>query len=67
MGVPERYLFSTVTKARDLFRAGECLADATLLRRVIDLPIDLDETEPGDLPKVLAFLKWAKEQGAADG
>ena len=33
--------FPTVTKARELFRAGNALEDASTLRRVIDLPVDL--------------------------
>ena len=63
-GLPEEFLTPTVTKARDLISAGEKLASHRLLRRVVDLPADLDALEVSDLPAVKRFLKWAKEKGA---
>ncbi len=59
--VPERYLLPAITKARELLAAGDCLRDASHLRRVIDLPIDLDD------PALEVFLACAKGKGAADG
>src|SRR5690606_10640565 len=44
-GLPERVMFRTVTKARELLTAGSRLEDSTILRLVIDLPIDLDELD----------------------
>src|SRR5262249_32093581 len=41
--LPGRLLYPTVTRAKELFAAGPCLRDAAGLRRVIDLPEDLDE------------------------
>ena len=65
--IPARYLFPSVTRARELFGAGERLEATTHLRRVIDLPSDLDKLEPRELPGVERFLKAAKMAGAADG
>ena len=65
--IPERYLFRTVTKARELFGAGGRLEATANLRRVIDLPHDLDELDPQEFPAVERFLKIARDAGAADG
>ena len=40
--LPARYLFPAITKARELLAAGHNLNSAARLRKVIDLPIDLD-------------------------
>lgn len=66
-GLPESVLFPTVTKARELFRAGDALEDASILRRVIDLPIDLDKFETSDRKAVERFLVKAKSLGADIG
>lgn len=66
-GLPASVLYATVTKARELFDAHGILNDAALLRRVIDLPADLDKITPADRPAVDKFLKKAKTLGAADG
>jgi SAM-dependent methyltransferase len=58
--LPERFLFPAVTKARELIVAGDTLSDASALRRVIDLPANLDPHEPA----VQRFLAWAKAEGA---
>ena len=61
-GLPESVLFPTVTKARELFRAGAELTDVSTLRRVIDLPEDLDVL--GAARSVIEkFLRKAKELG----
>ncbi|WP_236493087.1 hypothetical protein [Xanthomonas massiliensis] len=54
----------TITKARDLLSAGERLNDPDLLRRVIDIPSDLDQLDDEARKSVERFLKWAKTQGA---
>ena len=62
--LPESVLFPTVTKARELFKAGSVLKDASILRRVIDLPVELDIF---DLPMrrlIDRFLSKAKSLGA---
>lgn len=63
-GLPDEVLAPTVTKARDLLAAGDKLADRDRLRRVVNLPADLDELPAQFRPAVRRFLKWAKGQGA---
>jgi len=65
--LPSSVLFPTVTKARELFRANGILADATQLRRVIDLPVNLDELENDEQSAVERFLAWARSLGAHEG
>lgn len=65
--LPGSVLTPTVTKARELFAAGDRLADADQLRRVIDLPVDLDDLEPGDRKLVERYLKVLKRRGVHQG
>ncbi len=65
--IPERYLVPSVTRARELIDVGDRLESTAMLRRVIDLPPDLDELEPGERRGVEAFLKSAEAAGVADG
>lgn len=62
--LPPDVLFTSVTKAADLFTAGERLLPGTPLRRVIDLPVDLDEIEESDRQRVDRFLRAAKRKHA---
>ena len=62
--LPRKYLLPTVTRARELFAVGDILADASVLRRVIDLPADLDELSRDARADVERFLAWAKAQHA---
>ncbi len=62
-GLPDEVLFPTVTKARELFRAGIMLTDSDALRRVIDLPADLSALSNGSRKAVGDFLKRAEEMG----
>jgi len=66
-GLPPSVLFPTVTKARELFQAGQVLDDPSSLRRVIDLPIDLNELEHGERKAIERFLQKAREMGADSG
>jgi adenine-specific DNA-methyltransferase len=66
-GLPDRVLFASVTKARELFGAGTALTDETPLRRVIDLPIDLDLLKGAERKAVEQFLTFAKTAGAHHG
>jgi adenine-specific DNA-methyltransferase len=66
-GLPDSVLFRTVTRARELFEAGGLLDDASKLRCVIDLPVDLDELDNAERRAVDRFLKRAKEMGATRG
>ncbi len=65
--LPNHVLFPTVTRARELFAAGQRLDDATQLRKVVDLPVDLDRLDRADRRLVDAFLIIAKEKGADRG
>lgn len=62
--LPERLKLPTVTKAKDLIQAGAQLQSADVLRRVIDLPPDLDGFTADERRRITAFLAWAKRQGA---
>ena len=50
--LPASVLTPTVTKARDLLRAGDILTNEMDLRRVINLPADLDELPASTLPGI---------------
>lgn len=65
--VPSQVLFAAVTKARELFAAGSTLSNADHLRRVIDLPEDLDELSEQDRKLVEAFLRRARIAGIDTG
>jgi hypothetical protein len=65
--LPKSVLYSSVTKARELFSAGMILRDTTALRKIIDLPIDLDMLSADEKKKVLKFLKKARESGTDKG
>ncbi|MGI8743980.1 MAG: Eco57I restriction-modification methylase domain-containing protein [Bryobacteraceae bacterium] len=65
--LPTSVLFRSVTKARELFAAGDTLADDSMLRDVIDLPIDLSAFDKAERQTIEQFLKYAKKAGAADG
>lgn len=65
--LPPSVLFATVTRARELFKAGDALTDSTQLKRVIDLPVDLDVLSSEDRKAVETFIKTAKAMGADKG
>jgi adenine-specific DNA-methyltransferase len=65
--LPDRVLYRTVTRAKELFLAGESLDDASLLKRVIDLPIDLESLTPSERRAVERFLGVARTLGAHRG
>ena len=62
--LPARVLFPAITRARELFSAGPVLARADHLRRIVDLPRDLDCLEGSDRDRLDDFLRWAQQQGA---
>lgn len=65
--MPEEVLFSAITKARELFHAGERLRDAEHLRVVISLPVDLDALTKADRQIVMRFLREAKKRNVHRG
>ncbi|HHX84470.1 MAG TPA: class I SAM-dependent methyltransferase [Actinomycetales bacterium] len=67
LSLPERVLFPSVTRARELFGAGERLDDTTGLRVVIDLPADLDEFSDEERAGIDRFLRRARREGVHRG
>ena len=65
--VPARLLQASVTKACELFNAGEALHSGDDLRRAIDLPGDLDVLDADERKVVEQFLGWARSNGADQG
>ncbi|MDP9192701.1 MAG: N-6 DNA methylase [Acidobacteriota bacterium] len=65
--LPDSVLFASVTKARELLKAGRELADGSALRRVIDLPVDLDVFDRSERKAVDRFLKIARSMGGDKG
>lgn len=63
-GLPDRVKIASITKAKDLIKAGAVLKSAAELRRVIDLPSELDGFTPSEKRRVNKFLIWARAQGA---
>ena len=63
-GLPDRVKLAAVTKAKDLIQAGAHLHSAEVLRRVIDLPAELDDFTKEERRRISAFLSWAKFNGA---
>lgn len=60
-------LFPAVTRARELFDAGDELTDPEQLHLIVDLPADLDVLDAADRKLVDRFLRAAKQAGTADG
>lgn len=65
--LPDRFKLPAVTKAKDLIQAGAHLRSADVLRRVIDLPTELDNVTKDERQRILDFLSWAKLNGADQG
>ena len=65
--LPKSVLYASVTRAKELFAAGEALANISKLRDVIDLPADLCIFEKEERKAVDLFLKEAKAAGADSG
>lgn len=63
-GLPNQVLFPSVTKAKDLFVAGARLSTPDHLRRVVDLPPDLDVFTQEEREQINTFLDWARQEGA---
>lgn len=62
--LPAGVMFPAVTKAKDLIHAGARLESADVLRRVVDLPPDLDQFNAEERRRITAFLSWARKNGA---
>ena len=66
-GLPDSVLFPSVTRAKELFVAGDDLTDASLLRRVIDIPAELEALDSEIRKCIEAFLAKARQWGANAG
>jgi hypothetical protein len=62
--LPDRVKVPAVTKAKDLIQAGAHLKSDLVLRRVVDLPPELDEFTKEERRRISTFLGWAKLHGA---
>ena len=62
--LPPSTLIPAVTRARELFHAGPSLCRAAELRRVIDLPIELDGLDEEARHQIHRFLGWARQMNA---
>ena len=67
LALPVSVLYPSITKARELIAAGSVLSDASKLRRVVDLPEDLDTLDSEERRAVDRFLKRARRLGAHKG
>lgn len=65
--LPDSVLQASVTRALELFAAGAAIEDASSLKVVIDLPVDLDELEADDRKVVDRFLKRSEVKAAKQG
>jgi adenine-specific DNA-methyltransferase len=65
--LPASVLYRTVTRARELIEADGVLHDASKLRFVIDIPIDLDTLDTPERRAVDRFLKVARQMGGNKG
>lgn len=65
--LPDSVLFASVTKAKELFAANGMLSDTASLRRVIDIPVDLDIFDTFERRAIDRFLRYAKATGADQG
>ena len=65
--LPESVLFPAVTKARELFQAGDFLTDPASLRQVIDIPVELDELSPDERKLVDCFIRRARRASIHKG
>ena len=65
--LPERVLFPSITRARELFGAGARLGSLDALRRVVDLPVDLDVFDAAERRQIDRFLREARARGVHEG
>lgn len=65
--LPAHLLVPAVTRARELFASGGTLRTTTHLRRVVDLPRDLETLEVDERRAVDRFIRAARRRGADAG
>ena len=62
--LPNSLLKPTVTRARELFLAAPRMTSAERLKRVVDLPVDLDGVSAEVRQRIEEYLAWARTEGA---
>lgn len=70
VNLPARFLLPCVTGAKELFAAiedGGQLKHVDHLKRVVDLPRDLNTLSRWERTAVATFLKWAEQEGGNSG
>lgn len=65
--LPAHVQIPAVTRAKELFEVGAALNDVAPLKRVIDLPVDLDDLDAADRRLVNRWLRAAEKAGARRG
>ena len=65
--LPDSVLFPCVTRARELISAGFALTSLSELRRVIDLPVEMEALASRERRAVERFLTVARSMGAHEG
>jgi SAM-dependent methyltransferase len=63
--LPSRFLIPVVTRARELFEAGQSLDSVAQLRRAIALPSELNDLSEREAFQIRKYLKWAAGKGAS--
>ncbi|WP_223881229.1 Eco57I restriction-modification methylase domain-containing protein [Nesterenkonia ebinurensis] len=66
-GLPEHVLMPSVTRARELFSAGRDLSTEAMLKRVAELPADLDALDMRDRRLIARFLREGQRLGVHQG
>jgi hypothetical protein len=64
--IPKRHLYACITDAFEVINCMGVLRSTNLLKRVIDLPANLDEMTSAERTRVEQYLEIAKLLGAAD-
>lgn len=65
--LPASVLYPSITRARELFAAGDVLTTAEALKLVVDIPSELDELETADRRRIQRFIREAKRAGVDRG
>lgn len=65
--LPAPVLYPSITRARELFAAGDTLQSTMNLKNVIDIPADLDSLDPIDREVIDKFLRAAKKSAVHQG
>ncbi len=62
--LPDRVLYPSITRAHELFSAETFLSNGDHLKRVVDIPSDLDVLDGDERKQVERFMRRARNEGA---